>query len=325
MVGAITMTCNDSTWLKKGDSYYRKGRFYEAIDYYNLGLQENPYNTILQTKKGNALYRLGYIRQANGCFYLATTQAGAYEQLRRHVYQHYNNISRNLRNVQQMLKSRYNIPILQNPLKKFLISLKSQIKDQKEREEFEEFKKEIPYRNRILLADYIECYLKHYGSDYKNHIPRFHQFLQEKYYDLTSSELENIIRKQKNKMEKPAWGKQKSIDLMTGREFEEYLESLFKQHGYRVTMTKHNDQGADLVIERYGELTVVQAKRRKGNIGNSAIQEVFTAKHYYDASNALVVTVSDFTQSAKKLAEKLEIELWDRQRLLLEMEKIYLF
>jgi len=159
MVGAITMTCNDSTRLKKGNSCYRKGRFYEAIDYYNLGLRENPYNTILQTKKGNALYRLGYIQQANDCFYLATTQAGAYEQLRRHVYQHYNNISRNLRNVQQMLKSRYNIPILQNPLKKFLISLKSQIKDQKEREEFEEFKKKYHIKTGYSLLTTLNAIL----------------------------------------------------------------------------------------------------------------------------------------------------------------------
>jgi len=124
-------------------------------------------------------------------------------------------------------------------------------------------------------------------------------------------------------MEKPAWGKQKSIDLMTGREFEEFLKSFFEQSGYRVVMTDYNDQGADLVIEQYGERTVVQAKRRKGNIGNSAIQEVFAAKRYYDATNALVVTVSDFTKPAKKLAEKLKIEIWDRQRLLLEMGKTY--
>ncbi len=98
---------------------------------------------------------------------------------------------------------------------------------------------------------------------------------------------------------------------------------LFEQKGYRVTVTKYNDQGADLIIEQYGERTVVQAKRRKGNIGNSAIQEVFAAKHFYNASNALVVTVTDFTKPAKKLAEKLKVELWGRQRLLLEMRKTY--
>ena len=73
------MTYDDSTWLKKGNSCYRRGRFCEAIDYYNLGLRENPYNTVLLVKKGNALSRLGCISEANNCFYKATTQAGAYE------------------------------------------------------------------------------------------------------------------------------------------------------------------------------------------------------------------------------------------------------
>ncbi len=68
---------------------------------------------------------------------------------------------------------------------------------------------------------------------------------------------------------------------------------------------------------------MVQVKRRKGNVGSSAIREVFAAKHFYNATNALVVIVSDFTKPAKKLAEKLKIELWDRQRLLLEMGKTY--
>ena len=102
--------------------------------------------------------------------------------LARYVCDNYKNIGKNLKEIQQILKSKYNIPIYQKQLKLFLISIKNQIKDQKEQQEFEEFKKEIPYRNRILLADYIEYFLKHYGRDYKNHIPRFHQFLQEKYY-----------------------------------------------------------------------------------------------------------------------------------------------
>jgi len=168
------MAYNDSNWLKKGNSCYRKGRFCETIDYYNLGLRENPYNTVLLVKKGNALSRLGCISEAINCFYDATTQAGAFEMLARYVCDNYKNIGKNLKKIQQILKSKYNIPIYQKQLKLFLISIKSQIKDQKEQEEFEQFKKEIPYRNWILLADYIECFLKHYGSDYKNHIPRFH-------------------------------------------------------------------------------------------------------------------------------------------------------
>ena len=107
------MAYNDSNWLKKGNSCYRKGRFCEAIDYYTLGLQENPYNTILQTKKGNALSRLGCISEAINCFYDATTKAGAFEMLARYVRDNYKNIGKNLKEVQQMLKSKYNIPIYQ--------------------------------------------------------------------------------------------------------------------------------------------------------------------------------------------------------------------
>ena len=129
--------------------------------------------------------------------------------------------------IQKLLKSRYGISMYQKQLKDFLMSIKLQIKDQKEQEDFEEFKKNIPYKNRVLLADYVEGFLKYYGSEYKNHIPRLHRFLQDKNYDLTYSDLENFIRKQKNKMAKPGWGRQKSIDLITGREFEDFLVQFF--------------------------------------------------------------------------------------------------
>ena len=109
---------------------------------------------------------------------------------------------------------------------------------------------------------------------------------------------------------------------MNGLEFEEFLYNLFVRKGYRVTRTKYNDQGADLIIESYGEKTVVQAKRQKGNISNSAIQEAHAAKSYYKAKKALVICTSNFTKPAKALAEKLKVELWDRQRLLLEIGNI---
>jgi len=41
------MAYNDSTYLKKGNSHYRKGRFYEAIDYYNLAIHHDKSPGIL--------------------------------------------------------------------------------------------------------------------------------------------------------------------------------------------------------------------------------------------------------------------------------------
>ncbi len=84
------------------------------------------------------------------------------------------------------------------------------------------------------------------------------------------------------------------IDRMQGRVFEEYLAVVFQRKGYHVELTPASkDQGADLVISKNGVRTVVQAKRWKGRVGNSAVQEVVASKPYYRGDH---------------------VELWDRKK-----------
>ncbi|TFI44266.1 restriction endonuclease [Diaphorobacter sp. DS2] len=59
----------------------------------------------------------------------------------------------------------------------------------------------------------------------------------------------------------------------------------------------------------------VQCKRFKSSVSNKAVQETFAGRHYYDCDRAIVVTPSVFTRSAKNLADKLNIELIDGQKL----------
>ena len=107
------------------------------------------------------------------------------------------------------------------------------------------------------------------------------------------------------------------IDNMTGEEFEEYLKAQFERQGFKVKLTPgSNDYGADLVLNRNGEVTVVQAKRYQGNVGNKAVQEIVAAQAYYGADRAMAVTNSYFTNPAKKLAEANDVELWDRDNLI---------
>ncbi|MCR4991369.1 MAG: restriction endonuclease [Lachnospiraceae bacterium] len=106
------------------------------------------------------------------------------------------------------------------------------------------------------------------------------------------------------------------IDNMTGEEFEEYLKARFERQGYKVELTPgSNDYGADLILTKNGEITVVQAKRYQANVGNKAVQEIVAAQAYYGAVKAMVVTNSYFTNPAIKLAEANDVELWDRDRL----------
>ena len=81
--------------------------------------------------------------------------------------------------------------------------------------------------------------------------------------------------------------------------------------GYFVRLTpKINDQGADLILTRDGIRTVVQAKRYSKPVGNKAVQEVISAREYYDCNKALVVTNNKFTKSAIELARRTNVKLW---------------
>jgi HJR/Mrr/RecB family endonuclease len=106
------------------------------------------------------------------------------------------------------------------------------------------------------------------------------------------------------------------VDFMSGIEFDNFLRTLFSTMGYKVEITKNSgDQGADLVIEKFGEKSIIQAKCYSAKVGNDAIQEVLGAKSYYNANRAMVVTNNYFTDAAKKLATANQIELWDRDKL----------
>ncbi|MCR3758441.1 restriction endonuclease [Clostridium felsineum] len=113
------------------------------------------------------------------------------------------------------------------------------------------------------------------------------------------------------------------IDKMTGQEFERFLKAHFEKLGYKVELTpKTGDYGADLVINKKGCKTVVQAKRWINKVGIEAVQQVIASKSYYKADKCLVVTNNYFTPNAINLSESnKDVELWDRKELIKIMNK----
>lgn len=106
------------------------------------------------------------------------------------------------------------------------------------------------------------------------------------------------------------------IDCMSGKDFEDYLLLLFNKLGYyRVNGTPASgDYGADLIIEEPRRI-VVQAKRYKKRVGVRAVQEIASARTYYDAAEAWVITNNYYTEPAERLAKKSGIRLIDRNEL----------
>ncbi len=106
------------------------------------------------------------------------------------------------------------------------------------------------------------------------------------------------------------------IDTMDGLAFEQYLEVLFGKLGYKVQRTRYvGDYGADLIIQKDGTRTVVQAKRYTKTVGIKAVQEAVAAKGMYGCTEAMVVTNSTFTRAAVELARANHVILWGRNRL----------
>ncbi len=109
------------------------------------------------------------------------------------------------------------------------------------------------------------------------------------------------------------------IDQMTGHEFEEYLYVLLRALEYDQTFLtkKSRDFGADLLFyDQENKRTVVQAKRLAEKLGLTAVQEVYTAKAYYEAENAIIITSTNLiSEPCLKLAAATEVRIIDREEL----------
>ncbi|MDW1762239.1 restriction endonuclease [Vibrio sp. Vb2135] len=111
-----------------------------------------------------------------------------------------------------------------------------------------------------------------------------------------------------------------SFDTDNPYEYEHIIAQKLTELGWNAHPTSGSgDQGADVIAEKYGIVFVIQCKLYSQPVGNKAVQEVTSARDYYDASGAVVVTNNDYTKSARQLAESQtvwllhdsQLEEWD--------------
>ena len=106
------------------------------------------------------------------------------------------------------------------------------------------------------------------------------------------------------------------INSLSGTEFEKYLKLLFEKMGYNVSLTKKSkDFGADLILEKKGKKTIVQAKCYNHTVGVSAIQEIISARNHYGVFEAIVVSNQNFSKEAEQLANENKVMLAGKKEL----------
>ena|GEM_PF-5745851 len=108
-----------------------------------------------------------------------------------------------------------------------------------------------------------------------------------------------------------------NYDSMDGVEFEHFCAELLKKNGFINVeyTTGSGDYGVDILAEKDGITYAVQCKRQSTNVGNKAVQEVYSGRSFYGRNVGIVMTNQYYTSNAKTMAERTGIILWDREQI----------
>lgn len=111
----------------------------------------------------------------------------------------------------------------------------------------------------------------------------------------------------------------KKIDIdMNGFEFEKYVGELLYHNGFeKIEITQKSvDFGVDVIAYKDDIKYSIQCKKYSSSVGIKAVQEVIASKTMNNSHVAVVITNNYFSNSAKELAKKNNVLLWDRDKLI---------
>ena len=110
---------------------------------------------------------------------------------------------------------------------------------------------------------------------------------------------------------------QNLLQDMDGHDFEFYCADLLNANGFsEIEVTKGSgDYGIDIFANREEITYAIQCKHYNKPVGIKAIQEAYFGRDYYGKMVGVVMTNHYFTVPAIEAAEKLNILLWDKDKI----------
>jgi len=139
--------------------------------------------------------------------------------------------------------------------------------------------------------------IKHYSDEFINALENKNILVEEEDSDVVTSETIEETTKD--------FVLQELSKYYKGYDLENVVSDLLKAMGYRTKLSKHGgDSGRDIIAykDELPPRIVVQVKSQDGNVTESTIQSLKGAMD--EGDYGLFVTLSDYTQNAKKYLEK---------------------
>jgi hypothetical protein len=99
-------------------------------------------------------------------------------------------------------------------------------------------------------------------------------------------------------------------DVITGIDYESFVAGLLETAGWQATLTPATgDHGADIIANKGGFQVAIQCKLYSSPVGNSSVQEAYTAKDFYQCQAAVVVSNASYTKAARTVATRNKVHL----------------
>lgn len=107
------------------------------------------------------------------------------------------------------------------------------------------------------------------------------------------------------------------LDNIDGIDFEELTCDILVANGFETAENTQSsmDFGVDVLARKDDITYAIQCKRYHHPVGIEAVQQIYAGRAYYECHVAVVLTNQYFTDSARKLADKIGVVLWDRDML----------
>ena len=167
----------------------------------------------------------------------------------------------------------------------------------------------------ILPADYFE----NKGIYYRYYSYNLAMKLYNEKLESYNSKQERILKQQKS-----YWRKYWSEKQQDGFDFENAVADLYRKLCYKVTVTKGTgDGGVDLILKKDGQITIVQCKAHKHQVGPEPVRALWGVREDFGANSAIFVAYSGVTQGAWDFVRGKKLRIVDADELINMSLQVY--
>jgi Restriction endonuclease len=106
------------------------------------------------------------------------------------------------------------------------------------------------------------------------------------------------------------------VDEMSLVTFEDLIAVALREYGYEdIQLTRHRDDGADLMARRNARRISIFVKRCEGRVDETTVVQALQGRAASGCAGAMVIASSVFTHEARRVAKQRGVALWDQDDL----------